>query len=42
MKKNSVSIYNKEKWWKSNIDECSLTDEHQIWVYTLKTFLKTI
>ena len=42
IKKSSVSAYDREKWWMSDINECSLTDECQIWAHTLKTLLKII
>ena len=42
IKKSSVSVYDRGKWWVSDINECSLMNECQIWVHTLKTFLKTI
>ena len=41
MKESLISIHDKEKWWMSDISKCSSTDEHQIWVHTLETFLKT-
>ena len=30
MKESSISVHDEEKWWVSDIDKCSLMNEHQI------------